>query len=249
MKFQNLYNLLLENSEKFSQYETWDEYLDDEDSLNLSEIPEFEAKFNLSVTGYFEDFYLNIRDNKTSYWLEKDDDDYYVIEKSDSDMENHCLGIPERTKLELLNLTEDDLYLSGWDSTIGDAKENPGKVYHYTTEDKWRAIQESGELNPSWGTGLTNRNTSGIFTSVSPETFADGSYGDVMLIIDLQSYKEKFNIPKLDLEPEPDILEDAINSAFFHKLDFHYDSDYSSDMSPETMIVGHSIPVEFVTVE
>jgi hypothetical protein len=67
------------------------------------------------------------------------------------------------------------------------------------------------------------------------------------LKLDLTSYKHKFNIPKLDLMPEPDILEKTINETLCHKLGIEFEDDTSSDMSDFTMIVNHSIPVEFIT--
>ena len=250
MKFQNLYNLLLENSDRFSDYETWDEYLDDAESLKASEIPEFMVKFNLTVTGYFNNFYLNIHDNKTSYWLEKDDDDYSLIAESDEEMKEYAISIPEHVKLELLEITEDNLYIGGWECSIGDMKEYGGTVYHYTTEEKWQEIQESKILYGSRGTGITNRHVSGIFASVSPETYADGTYGDVMLSIDLTKFKKEENINKLSVEPEPDVMEDTINETFLRKLDIeNHDSYVSSDMSPETIIINHNIPIKYISIE
>jgi hypothetical protein len=47
--------------------------------------------------------------------------------------------------------------------------------------------------------------------------------------------------------PEPDILEKTINETLCHKLGIEFEDDTSSDMSDFTMIVNHSIPVEFIT--
>lgn len=249
MKFYDLYNLLKENADDFSDDSSWEEYLDWED-LETSKIDEFIKKFGVSTEFYLKDnYYLNIRKDGSSYWLEKNNEEYSKIEDSDEDMKNTVLSIPEHTKLELLDITEDDLYISGWESTLGDAKEHPGTVYHYTTEEKWEQIQESGFLNSSRGSGLNNRGAYGIFTSISPETYADGSYGDVMLTIDLQSYKKDYNIEKLEIEPEPDVIEEVINEVFLNKLNLEYESYISADISPETMIVSHTIPIKYISVK
>lgn len=238
-----------EEPPEYTNYDDWTDYLDFEDSIEISHLDDFIKRFKLIGVYYLNNEYLNLHDNKNSYWLEKSDDLYEKIEKSNKDMENDYIpNLPEHIKLKELNLTEDDIYISGWETTIGELKENPGLVYHYTTEEKWEKIKKSGELLTSYGSGLSNRNAIGVFTSVSPDTYAEGTYGDVLLEIDLTSFKNEEGFEKLDLEPEPDVLEAAINQTFANALGFSEYSEYiTSDMSPETVIVGHSIPIKYIT--
>jgi len=232
----------------FFEYEDWTDYLDFEDSIEIEFLKEFLKHFKLQGMFYLKENYLNIKDEKNSYWLIKEDDLYVKIERSDKDMENDYVpNLSEHSKLQELGLEEDDFYISGWETTIKEMRENPGIVYHYTTEEKWIKIKKSKELRTSSGSGLTNRNSSGIFTSTSPETNALGSYGDVLLEIDLSAFKQHEKIDKLDLEPEPDVLEAAINEAFAKELGFHnYEQYVSEDMSSDTVIVGHSIPIKYI---
>lgn len=254
MNFKSLYKILIENEEyaKFSEYDSWTDFLDFErdNEIQSNLVDEFVTHFSLSSSYYFNKFYLNIRDKQYSYWFELNDDVYSLIAESDEEMKDHAVSIPEHVKLELLGITEDNLYISGWECTIGDMKQYGGTVYHYTTEEKWEKIKKSKILYGSSGTGLTNRHVSGIFSSVSPETYADGTYGDVMLSIDLTNFKKEENIDELFIEPEPDVMEAAIDEAFLGKLDIEdYSSYVSSDMSPETIIINHNIPIKYISVE
>jgi len=232
----------------YTNYDDWTDYLDFEDSIEIIDLDRFIKRFKLIGVYYLNNQYLNLYDNKNSYWLEKSDDLYEKIESSNKDMENDYIpNLPEHIKLELLNLTEDDIYISSWETTIGEMRKEPGNVYHYTTEEKWEKIEKSKKMLPSYGSGLTNRNASGIFTSVSPDTYAEGTYGDVLLEIDLSSFKKGGGFDELVLEPEPDVLEAAINQTFANALGFSdYDEYISSDMSPETVIVGHVIPIKYI---
>lgn len=235
---------------KYHDYDDWTNYLDFEDSIELDQMEGFVNKFGLKSFLYMEGSYLNIRDDKNSYWLEKSDDSYDKIEDSDDEMKNNYIpGLQDHEKLNDMRITEDDLYIDGWETTIGELRKNPGLVYHYTNEDNLKKIKKTKELRPSFGSGLTNRNAHGIFCSVSPDTYADGVYGDILLEIDLNSFKESEGLTKLDLEPEPDILESSINATFAHKLGFVDYSEYvSDDMSSETIIVGHVIPIKYIRI-
>lgn len=247
MKFNSLFSLIKESSEDdWRNYEDWEEYIDWEEEILASEVQEFSEKFNLSGNYYCNGKLLKIQKDNYSYWFELDEEVYSKIADSDEDMINHISNINDYTKLEYLNITEDDVYIGGWESSIGDTKEYPGIVYHYTNEDAWNDIQKSGKMNTSYGTGLTNRGARGIFTSVSPETNALGQYGDVLLEIDLSSFKQDYNIDKLDLSPEPEVFEEALNAALASVLDLQYDEYVSSDMSLDTIIVGHAIPLKYI---
>jgi hypothetical protein len=121
--------------------------------------------------------------------------------------------------LDLLGISENDVYISGWQCTIKNAKENPGTVYHYTTVDKWQKIQETSVLKQSRGTGLTNRSSYGIFTSVDSEEYAIGTYGDICLSLNLSQFKNDSNLNELELSPEPEVIENELRNATAHRLD------------------------------
>lgn len=236
-----------ETNYEFMEYDDWTNYLDYEDNLSIQELSEFISHFNLTPIYYFKGKYLNLKDKKHSYWLKKEDDLYELISTSNDDMEQDINNISMKEKLSTMGIDENDVYIGGWECTIGDMKEYGGKVYHYTTEEKLQLIKKSRELRPSYGTGLTNRHANGIFASVSPETYANGSYGNVLLEIDLTEFKNKEGIEELRVEPEPDVLDNAVNEAFAHKLGFtNYNNYVSSDMSEETIIIGHSIPIRYI---
>ena len=83
---------------------------------------------------------------------------------------------------------------------------------------------------------------------MDPEEYSTGSYGDVCLKIDLPRFKKDSNLKKLDLYPEPEIFEkDVKNSlkSYFPNME-HTSLDSSSGVSDLTVIVGHSIPIEYI---
>lgn len=233
---------------KYEEYDNWTDYLDFESGdIKENQLPSFIEYFDLQSIHYLNDNYLNLRDSQSSYWFQKNDDLYEKQAESDEDMKSDIHRIDDHIKLELMGLTEDNLYIGGWECTIGEFRSEGGLAYHYTTEEKWEKIQKTKELRTSYGTGLTNRNANGIFASVSPDTYAEGTYGDILLEIDLTRFKNDYNIERLDLSPEPDVLEAAINNSFANSLGFDdYDEYISSDMSEETVIIGHVIPLKYV---
>lgn len=245
MRFSDLYKVISEENE----YEDWTDYLY-YNSIEKDKIDEFAKNNNISFEFYLNSYYLKFYDSNNSIWLEYDsnNDSYDQIEKSDSDMANQIDSIPDHLKLELLKITEDDIYIDGWECRIGELREYGGTVYHYTTEEGWENIQKSKEMRGSYGTGITNRSAYGIFTSIDPEEHAIGTYGDVCLEIDLTEFKKKIGIEKLNLDPEPDVLDYAINNSFASALDLsdEYTSEVPSDMSIFTVIVNHNIPLEFI---
>jgi hypothetical protein len=160
----------------------------------------------------------------------------------------HDIKISDDDLLDLIGINEDSLYIDHWEMTLGDARKHPPTVYHYTTEEAWEEMQQSTHMRMSYGTGLTNRSSKGIFTSIDPETYALGQYGDVCLQIDLPSYLRDSGQEEINLYPEPEIYENTIHELFYSiiELEDHYLE--SSDTDPTTIIVGENIPIEYVTV-
>lgn len=251
MNFDRLYSLIIEsNSTSFQEYDNWVDFIDDEsDIFNIEELGQFVDHFQLSVRRFMDNYYIQISDQSNTIWFEYDNDVYSKIADSDDDMKYTIQRMADHDKIHIMKISEDDIYISGWESTIGDMCRNGNTVYHYTTKEGLKKIRDSGEIRPSWGSGLSNRGTKGIFTSVSPETYADGTYGDIMVEIDLTAYMKDYKLPRLDLQPEPDVMEASINGIFMYRLGFEdYDEYVSSDMSPETVIVGEVIPVKYIKI-
>jgi len=230
-------------------YENLSEYLNDEYCLSEKDLPIFVKHYGVTAETFLNGVYLKLSLDNISYWLEKTDGIYYVVEKSDQDMLNSIYRIQEYVKLNYLGISEDEVFIDGWEKTFGQLKNSGTVVYHYTTEEDWNKIQEEGKLNPYYGTGLSNRRTFGIFTSVSPHTYEDGSYGDVCLEINLTKFKQDFNIDELLICPEPEVLENAINILFANALKLDGYSDVfsnASDITSETVIIQHEIPIMYV---
>ena len=247
MKCDKLLKLVLE--ETVEDYESWDDYLDYESDLSKEDLINMKNKFGCSIVAKLNNKILVVSDDRKTMWLEWDGDVANIWASDKDDVNSNLYRMSDSELLDLAGVQEDDIYLDGWECTWGDAKEHPGTVYHYTTEEKWEEIQKSGGLNTSYGTGLTNRNASGIFTSIDPETHADGTYGDVCLAIDLQKFKENNKLDKLDIAPEPEIIETALQNLVKYALDMgDSDNEASQDMSPYTMIVNHYIPIKYVSI-
>ena len=150
--------------------------------------------------------------------------------------------------MELEDLVGDvnDLYNPFAEESLNDLRHNPGTVYHYTNIDSLKGIKSSGFIQCSSGSGLTNRSSEGVFTSLSEETNASGSYGDILLAIDLSSYLKDHPDVTLSWEPEIEecLMRDAIEGALGLEGDTSPDS--SGGMSYDTVIVGGNIPVKYV---
>lgn len=244
-----LKDLINENDEDINVdlWDDWQEYLD----YNQYELPKenlikLKNKFNLNVKQYLK-VIINLSDNKHS--------EYVIYDPSNQtfdyikDIKDWIYNLSDVEMEEMLGYGVDKIYNSWTESTLDDLKIHPGKLYHYTTEEKWEDIQQSGELRGSSGTGITNRFANGIFTSVDPEEHASGTYGNVCLEIDMDTFKKSNNLSSVNLEYEPDIEEYLLRDLIRSRLeldDMEINLDSSSGMSPYTIIVGHNIPVQFI---
>lgn len=258
MKFEDLYRLLKESEkqlefdlgdDRMAGYTSWADFLHDNDSgISKQELKILIKRFDASYEWINKPKLLKLYDSEHTMWLESEDgEEFDVWAKSEDDLVQSAYGMQDYHLLEYIGLTEDDIYIDGWESTIGDFCKNPGTVYHYTTEDGWEGIQADGGINTGYGTGLTNRHTSGVFCSTNREEHATGTYGDVCLALDLASYMKNNNLEKIEAEPEPEVFETAIRNQFYHKMGIADRQDESSyDMSTFTVVVGHSIPVKYI---
>lgn len=229
------------------QWEDWYEYIKYfEYEIEKPELKKLIKRFNLKYNVKLNNQFVTVWDtSQTVYFRYNKDNETFDLIK---DVQDWFFDLSDSDIEEMVGHSADDSYNDHIEGTLKEMKFNPGKVYHYTTEEKWKAIQEDGVLNQSYGTGITNRSTKGIFTSTSPETYHDGSYGNVCLEIDLSAFKKEMNISEMDLEYEPDVADYLLRSDLVSALEM-YDSihiDLSSDMSPSTIIVGYSIPIKYI---
>ena len=223
----------------------WVEYLDhfDYDCPRI-EISKLKTRFDLEYIAYFEQKIIKLYDNKKrSVWLEydKENETFDVIK----DIMDWLYSNDAET---VTNLNSDDIYSNYLETTLKKFKENPSPVYHYTTEENWELIRQDGKLVGSSGTGINNRNAHGIFTSIDPEEYQDGTYGNICLELNLPAFKSKFKIPNLDIYYEPQVADHMIREYIAYELELGelLDNYHSEGISPYTLIVGHTIPLEFI---
>jgi hypothetical protein len=245
-----LKNLITENAEEdinADLYDDWQEYLDyNQYDLPKEEIIKLKNKFNLDVKQYLK-FVIKLSDNKNSEYIiydpENETFDYI------NDIKQWIYDLNDTKMEQLTGYNVDQIYNAYIEGTLNDLKTHPGKLYHYTTEDNWEKIQKTKVLKGSSGTGLTNRYSHGIFTSVDPEEHASGTYGDVCLEIDMDAFKQANNLAAVNLSYEPDIEEYLMRDQIRSTLeldDMEIEFDSSGGMSPYTIIVKHTVPIQFI---
>ena len=244
-----LRDLITENEDDIdaSTWDDWYEYLKwNEYDIPKDEIKKLKDKFNLNVVQYLK-FLIKLSDNKDSVYIiyNKENETFDYIR----DISQWIYDLDDDKIKNLTGYSVDKIYNPYIGCTLEDLELNPGKLYHYTTQEKWESIQHSGELRGSHGTGLTNRYSHGIFTSTDPEEHASGTYGDVCLELDIDAFKNENTLSKVNLQYEPDIedylLRDLIRSNLeLNHLEISIDS--SGGMSPYTIILGHNIRIKFI---
>lgn len=220
----------------------------------LAEYLEFESEFmdkqtlvsiiqRLKLVTEDYGFAIKVIEGGKDYW--------FVFDQSDSmynltDIYEWIESTDEEELLTLLGLEYGDIYI-GDAGYLKDIRENPGTAYHYTSEDGWSSIQSDGFIKQSHGTGLNNRGEFGLFVSMNPEEYADGTYGNVLLTIDLEKFKTESGIPSLNINIEPPVMDSIIRDSMSHKLGIERRTEYPTDYSINTLIVRHNIPLRYVT--
>lgn len=245
-----LKDLITENNEDINAdlWDDWQEYLDyNQYDIPKKEVFKLKNKFNLNVEQYLKIIFKLTDNKKNELYLMYDPkaESFEYIK----DIKDWLYNLGDHEMEKLLGHGVDTIYNVWIEGTLKDLKTHPGKLYHYTTEENWEAIQQSGELQGSGGTGLTNRFLHGIFTSVDPEEHANGTYGDVCLEIDMDAFKQANNLPKVELQYEPDIEEYLLRDLIRSHLeldDMEIQLDSSGGMSFYTIIVGHEISTQFI---
>lgn len=225
------------------------------DQTSLSDFLSFETEYDIPIQKLNEfvrkglrfqnfKFAICIYEGEKPYWFTINSDGTFDYQ---SDIEDWFNAIDEDDTLQYLGMTEDDLYISDI-GPLRDIRENPGTVYHYTNEDALEEIQKSGHVGQSWGSGLGNRGAHGLFVSMNPDEYADGTYGNILLTIDLQKFKEENGLKALAIDIEPQYKEYLCKEVLASRLGLEYRGDVPTDISMNTLIVGHNIPLKYVTV-
>jgi hypothetical protein len=95
-----------EPTSKYLEYDEWDNYLDFEDTIELSELESFIDHFDLTPIFHCKKQLLNLTDTNKSYWLRYDssDETYNLLADSNSNMEDELSSMNKDDKLELLGV-------------------------------------------------------------------------------------------------------------------------------------------------
>jgi len=250
MKFSEMYSILFEN-DNIQDADDWTEWLYYNDTdIELNEFKSLVDKFHLKVEHIIKNKIAKVSDGNNQMYLEffPEHQTFDLFARDEDDLTDTIQRLQDYQILELLGINEEDVYMSGWERTIKDARENPGTTYHYTTEEKWDAIQEHGGLIGSYGSGLTNRSAHGIFTTIDAEELVIGTYGDICLELNLSQFQKDNNLKELDVNPEPEVLEVELRNSLLSEFGIESQEEAFSDMSPFTMIVNHAIPLKYIRV-
>jgi hypothetical protein len=206
-------------------------------SIDSETIEKIVRRDNLSYTKHGD---LVLIDDK--YWFKLDDGYYDPI----NDICSHIINMDSDDCLDLLRVSMNQVYNPYMETSM---ENPPDTVYHFTRSELWEdEIKPSGYLSPSSGTGINNRDAFGVFTTVDPEEYAIGTYGDLCLEIDLGRFMSEMNVgeSKIEVSMEPEILEYILRESVCYKLGVECPLDYPSDISGNTLVINSRIPLEYV---
>jgi len=204
-------------------------------SIDTETIENIVHRDNLSYDKYGD---LVAIDNK--YWFTLDGT-YEPI----NDICSYIANMDSDECLTLLDVSINQVYNPYMETSM---ENYPDKVYHFTNYDIWEdEIKPSGYLSPSSGTGLNNRDAYGVFTTIDPQEYVDGTYGDLCLEIDLERFMADMNDDgKIDVSMEPEVLDYLLKETVCSKLGVECMLDYPSDISGSTLVINSKIPLEYV---
>jgi hypothetical protein len=234
-----------EDSDNSDLYDNWYEYLRDICyAIEKSEISKLIHRFNLSEERLMNGVMIKLSDDKReAYLLYDDSNETFDFIKDISQW------LYDLNSYEYCQYIDPDLIYNGWvDSNLKDVKTNPGKVYHWTTEENFEKINQTGKVIGSRGSGINNTDVFGIFTSINPEEYASGVYGNICLELDLQRFLQDSGKSELNLAWEPQVEEYLVREYLRHVLEITNDrDDIESDggISPTTIVVNEVIPIQY----
>lgn len=215
--------------EKESKVEDPDDFFDFEEELEKNQsadVPSLLSKWNINAKEVDGDYVYEERG------------DYFIVRGREVVEVNKLIERPENysTFPEFSGLA-DRLNAEFW--------KFPETLYHATECSNMPLILKEG-MKTSVGTGLSNRNSRGVFTSTEPQGYID-SYGECKVVIDAPKMKADGFMPFMEREPE--VFEYMLSGAISHKYDIDVTREVSDSggMDPHTWIVGDSIPPKYLS--
>lgn len=238
--------------------ENWvEDFKEKEYDISLNDIKKISEQYKLSTQFKLNNNIICISDetdNIELYFLKDLNTNYYdLIASTKDELEDWITSVSFNIIREIIYPVSEENIGNPWIDegiSINQLKENSVKLYHYTSEENWEDIQTEKILKMSRGTSLTNRGTVGIFCTTDPETYADGTYGNICLEIDINEFKNGENIEDINLEYEPDVEDYLLRSYLIYNLSHGSISEdiisVPSDISMNTIIIGHNIPIQYI---
>lgn len=238
--------------------ENWvEDFKEKEYDISLNDIKKISEQYKLSTQFKLNNNIICISDetdNIELYFLKDLNTNYYdLIASTKDELEDWITSVSFNIIREIIYPVSEENIGNPWIDegiSIKQLKENSVKLYHYTSEENWEDIQTEKILKMSRGTSLTNRGTVGIFCTTDPETYADGTYGNICLEIDINEFKNGENIEDINLEYEPDVEDYLLRSYLIYNLSHGSISEdiisVPSDISMNTIIIGHNIPIQYI---
>ena len=165
------------------------------------------------ILKFFSDL-LKVNHDGQDYWFEDDGDGDYELVK---DIKQWIYDISESEALDILQLKEEDIYIAGIESTLKELLTIQWLCSTGLRKMHGKIFKKHGVIKGSYGTGINNRSAYGLFTSVDPDEYSDGSYGNVCLEINLEAFHRDEG-ESLNLSAEPEMLERAIRETLADKM-------------------------------
>lgn len=218
------------SSNKSEQSDEPEDYYDAEE--------EIEKNLESDVQSILSKWKINFKEVDGDFIFEDDRRGYYIVRGREVVEVNKLIDSPEQYSAfpEYSGLA-DRINAEFW--------KYPETLYHATECDNIESILKDG-LFTSKGTGLTNRNSRGVFTSTEPDGYID-YYGDCKVVIDAPSMKKSGYTPFMEKEPE--VFEYMISQVISHKYDINATREISDSggMDQNTWIVGGEIPPKYLS--
>jgi hypothetical protein len=142
-----------------------------------------------------------------------------------------------------------DLIPEIYSDYFGNPEKYDGIVYHSTNEDNLESIKQYGLRPESRSRGITNKGVgAAIFSSYEPDEL--GTYGDILIEIDLKKARE-LN-PKLQTGLEPPVEEFLRRSAIANKLGIENSDIFMPSQSDgvyeNTLIIYGNVPKDAIEI-
>lgn len=218
-------------------YEAESEYLDLADELESGTVIDIESLLNKWMNDGLAPFnWSKPRDHYVLRYTRSDE--YKVI------VGNELVDISDLIERPYLYHKELPKF-ADFDKSINELFwRSPELLYHATDCKNIDSILKHG-LNASWGTGISNRSSHGVFVSTEPDGYID-SYGECKLIIDMPQMKRDNDMIIVNLEPEVERyqLANAIYSYFGIELEYEISSGSGEDFN--TYIIQGEVKPRYI---